>query len=124
MKFTTRLTTAVLALTVLAPIGAATARSAAAASCTLPTFGPGKSYHPQIDPSRFGPNVDNPWFPLTLGKINVYVGTKDGKRAINVVAPSPRTRVVDGVTTRIVEDRLYLNDVLEEKTADYYAQDD
>jgi hypothetical protein len=124
MKLTTRIATAVVALTVLAPIGAATARSAGAATCVLPTFGPGSSYHPQIDPARFGPDVDNPWFPLTPGKINVYVGTKDGKRALNVVAPSTRTRVIDGVRTRIVEDRLYLNDVLEEKTADYYAQDE
>jgi hypothetical protein len=125
MRLSARLTATVLALTVLAPVGGVTASSAAAASsCPLPTFGPGSNYHPVIDPTRFGPNVDNPWFPLTPGKINVYVGTKDGKRALNVVAPSTRTRVIDGVTTRIVEDRLYLNDVLEEKTADYYAQDE
>jgi hypothetical protein len=31
--------------------------------------------------------------------------------------------VIDGVTTRVVEDRLYLDNVLEERTSDYYAQD-
>jgi hypothetical protein len=31
--------------------------------------------------------------------------------------------VIDGVATRVVEDRGYLNNVLEERTSDYYAQD-
>jgi hypothetical protein len=34
-----------------------------------------------------------------------------------------RTRLIVGVKTRVVEDRLYLNNVLEERTSDYYAQD-
>src|SRR6266545_2746746 len=34
-----------------------------------------------------------------------------------------RTRVIDGVTTRVVEDRLYLNNLLADRTSDYYAQD-
>jgi hypothetical protein len=33
------------------------------------------------------------------------------------------TKVVAGVRTRVVEDRLYLNNVLHERTSDYYAQD-
>jgi hypothetical protein len=40
-----------------------------------------------------------------------------------VFAPSRRTKVIDGVRTRVVNDRLYLDGVLEERTADYYAQD-
>jgi hypothetical protein len=91
--------------------------------CRLPGFGPGSSYHPHIDPADFTPNVDNPYFPLKPGRTLVYAGVKDGAAAINVFAPSRRTRVVAGVRTRIVEDRLYLNGVLEERTADYYAQD-
>jgi hypothetical protein len=31
--------------------------------------------------------------------------------------------VIDGVTTRVVEDRLYLGNRLAERTSDYYAQD-
>jgi hypothetical protein len=34
-----------------------------------------------------------------------------------------RTRRVDGVRTRVVEDRLYLGGKLVERTSDYYAQD-
>jgi hypothetical protein len=108
-----------LAVGLAVPAGAAPA----AAACPLPRFRPGASYHPVVDPAAFGPDVDNAWFPLTPGVVDVYAGTKDGKHALNVVAPSSRTRVVDGVTTRVVEDRLYLDGVLEERTADYYAQD-
>jgi hypothetical protein len=91
--------------------------------CVLPQFGPGAAYHPAIDPSQFGPDVDNPWLPLKPGTTFVYAGTKDGKNAIDVFAVSRRTRTIDGVRTRIVNDRLYLNGVLEERTSDYYAQD-
>jgi hypothetical protein len=37
--------------------------------------------------------------------------------------PSTRTAVIDGVRTRVVEDRLFLNGQLGERTSDYYAQD-
>jgi hypothetical protein len=53
----------------------------------------------------------------------VYAGVKDGKQALDLVLASPRTRLIDGVRARVVEDRLYLDGVLEERTADYYAQD-
>jgi hypothetical protein len=89
----------------------------------LPVFGPGAGYHPQIVPANFGPNVDNPWFPLTPGRTLVYTGTKDGKPALDLVAPTTRTKLIDGVTTRVVADRLYLDNRLVERTSDYYAQD-
>lgn len=93
------------------------------AGCVLPVFGPGAGYQPTIHPSDFGPDVTNPYFPLTPGRTYVYVGVKDGLRAVNVFAPSKTTEVIDGVETRTVNDRLYLNGVLEERTTDYYAQD-
>ncbi len=95
----------------------------AKAECPLPTFGPGAQYHPVIDRSSFSPNVTNPYFPLTPGTTNVYTGVKDGKQALNIFDVTRRTREIDGVTTRVVEDRLYLDNVLEERTSDYYAQD-
>ena len=95
----------------------------AGSSCPLPRFGPGRSYHPRIEPANFSPNVANELFPLTPGKILVYTGIKDGKKALDLVAPTSRTKVIDGVATRVVEDRGYLNNALEERTSDYYAQD-
>jgi hypothetical protein len=75
--------------------------------CPLPVFGPGGSYHPRIRPGDFSPRVTNPYFPLRPGRTYVYAGTKDGKAAINVFAPSKRTKVIDGVRTRVVNDRLW-----------------
>jgi len=103
---------------------AGTATAAAPCADSLPTFGPGAAYRPVIDPARFSPNVDNPFFPLVAGTTLVYTGTKDSKKALDMFAITSRTAVIDGVTTRVVEDRLYLNDVLEERTTDYYAQDE
>jgi hypothetical protein len=103
----------------MVPAGAA----GTAQSCALPAFGPGMAYRPVIDPSTFTSNVDNPWFPLTVGTMLVYAGTKDGKDALDLFATTARTRVIDGVETRVVEDRLFLGGRLEERTSDYYAQD-
>jgi hypothetical protein len=100
-----------------------TASAHGTASCQLPRFGPGKDYHPTIDPKRFSPEVDNPFFPQVVGRTLVYTGVKDGKKALDIVQPTSRTRTIDGVKTRVVEDRLYLDNVLEERTSDYYAQD-
>jgi hypothetical protein len=117
---------AVLALAVAtlgmgaAPAGAS---GGAGGGCPLPRFGPGAGYHPRIDPADFGPDVTSPWFPLTPGRTLVYTGTKDGRKALDLFAATHRTRVVGGVRTRVVEDRLYLDNVLRERTSDYYAQD-
>jgi hypothetical protein len=105
------------------PVSAAGGAARATACAPLPIYGPGASYHPQIDPANFTPNVTNPFFALTPGTTQVNTGTKDGKKALDIFAPSSRTAVIDGVTTRIVEDRLFLNNVLEERTSDYYSQD-
>lgn len=124
------LATALLATTALVVPGfVATAHAASpapfaeAAGCPLPVFGPGKDYHPAIDPASFSPDVTNEFFPLVVGRTLVFTGVKDGRSALNIFTTTPRTKVIDGVTTRVVEDRLYLDNVLEERTSDYYAQD-
>ena len=110
--------TIAVVVAVLAPPAAAGGRS-----CQLPRFGPGRQYHPHIDPASFSPNVTNQFFPLRPGRTLVYTGTKDGEQALDLVATTSRTRVVAGVRTRVVEDRLYLDNVLAERTSDYYTQD-
>jgi hypothetical protein len=94
-----------------------------AASCPLPKFGPGDRYHPQIRASHFTPNVTNAWFPLTPGNILVYTGDTDRVPALDIFTPTRRTKMIDGVRTRVVEDRLYTHGFLAERTSDYYAQD-
>ena len=114
--------TGVVAL-VAAAVWVVPSAAGAGSSCPLPKFGPGRDYLPQIEPANFSPDVTNPWFPLTPGRTLVYTGTKDGQKALDLVATTSRTKKIDGVTTRVVEDRLYLSNVLEERTSDYYAQD-
>jgi hypothetical protein len=91
--------------------------------CALPVFGPGRTYRPTIHPRDFTARVDNPLFPLKVGATLVYTGVKDGKSAVDLFHASHRTALIDGVRTRVVEDRLYLAGRLEERTSDYYAQD-
>jgi hypothetical protein len=117
-------------LTALASAGlAALATSAPAVaaadtgSCPLPDFGPGSSYRPVVNDDTFTADVDNPWFPLEAGTTFVYTGSKDGKPAVDRFQVSAATRTIDGVRTRVVDDRLYLDGALEERTSDYYAQD-
>src|SRR4051794_40103624 len=88
--------------------GATSAAKHPGSRCPLPVFGPGKSYHPKINRKSFTPEVTNPWFPLVVGRTMIYTGVKDGKRALNVVVITPHTKVIDGVRTRVIEDRLYL----------------
>ena len=78
-------------------------------------------------PASFDPatsaDVTNVWFPLAPGMKLTYRGTKDGKRAVDVVTVSDQTRNIAGVVCRLVEDRLTLDGRLEERTTDYYTQD-
>jgi hypothetical protein len=99
------------------------ARVAATPTCALPAFGPGSRYHPQVRAGDFTPNVTNAWFPLTPGKVLVYTGDKDRVPAIDIFVPTRRTKVIDHIWTRVVEDRLYTKGFLAERTRDYYAQD-
>jgi hypothetical protein len=83
--------------------------------------GTGASTRP--NPASFEPRIDNPWFPLHPGTVYVYRGRKDAKRARDVVTVLSRTTTIDGVRCRAVDDRLYLNGKLGERTTDWYAQD-
>jgi len=96
---------------------------AAASGCALPRFGPGADYQPVFRVGAHPARVTNPWFPLPPGRTWIYAGVQDGHRAVDVVSPSRRTRVIDGVRTRVVHDRLLIGGRLRETTEDYYAQD-
>jgi hypothetical protein len=114
---------AMVATCAVAVLTGPVAAHAGGASCPLPAFGPGSTYDPVIEPDDFTANVTNPWFPLRPGATFLYTGTKDGKSTMDVFRPSSRTKIIDGVVTREVNDLLFLDNVLEERTTDYYAQD-
>jgi hypothetical protein len=71
----------------------------------------------------FSARVDNPWFPLRPGTTYVYRGTKDGEPLRQVTTVTHRVKMVDGVPCRVVDDRVWLNGILQERTSDWYSQD-
>jgi hypothetical protein len=99
------------------------AATVAASSCPLPQFGPGAQYHPRIDPKSFTANITNPWYPLRIGTTFLYTGVDEGDPAVDIVVVTHHTRVIDGVRTRVVADRLVESGHVVERTLDYFAQD-
>jgi hypothetical protein len=74
-------------------------------------------------PGRFSTTIDNPYLPFAPGTRMVY-RTRDGdERGREVVRVTHRTRLVDGVTVRVVRDRAFVGGDLVEDTRDFYAQD-
>ena len=104
-------------------VGPGAAGAGTAGSCPLPRFGPGRDYHPHIDPANFSARVDNPWFPLRVGTTWLYAGRAEGQGVVDVVKATRHTRMIDGVRTRVVADRLFAAGHLAERTSDYFAQD-
>jgi hypothetical protein len=118
------------AVTLVAVVGAASTLTG-----TLAAAGPGgpavrdgtpppaASHRHHPSPSHFTRGrVDNPWFPLKPGTVYTYRGSDDGARTTDVLLVTYRTRVVDGVTCRVVFDRVWTNGRLSETTHDWYAQ--
>jgi hypothetical protein len=82
-----------------------------------------ESRSPATTARKYVARVDNPWFPLTPGTTLVYRGTEDGERLRDVFTVTHRTKVIQGARCAVVEDRLYKNGRLAERTTDWYAQD-
>lgn len=120
------LAAAAVALTLVAGGGVADAAlPAARAQATTPRSSAVTQQAPVVHPSPAHftrGRVDNPWFPLRPGNRLVYRGTEEGHRLRDVFYVSHRTRVVDGVTCRVVRDRLFSDGILRERTTDWYAQ--
>jgi hypothetical protein len=111
-----RATGAAAALALAALVTVAASLPAASAAKRLPT--------PKA--SHFGHRsnlVTNPWFPLARGSVYVYDGQKDGKAARDVMTVTHKVKAITGIRAAVVNDRLYLNGVLAERTTDWYAQD-
>ena len=86
--------------------------------------GSGSAYEPVLDPAKFTTTIDNPYFPLPVGRTLVYQGVKDGQTQEDRVTVTNGTKVVaEGITARVVTDVATHNGALLEKTEDWYAQD-
>jgi hypothetical protein len=83
------------------------------------------AYDPQIpDPSRFVDVIDNPYFPLPVGRTLVYRGVSDGERQVDRMEVTDRTKVIAGITATVVHDVVFTEGTKDEITFDWYAQDD
>jgi hypothetical protein len=71
----------------------------------------------------FSAHVTNPWFPLKPGTVYTYQGVKDGKPSREVLRVTHRTKTIQGVPCVVVDDRLYIEGQLVERTNDWYSQD-
>ena len=83
----------------------------------------GEIYDPKIDPSDFTSRITNKYFSLTPRKKMIYeADTEDGLERTEVYVTSEK-KIVQGVETVVVWDRVWLDGELIEDTKDWYAQD-
>lgn len=89
---------------------------------------PGDAFNATFGPAFVGTSfvaaVTHPFFPLVPGTTYTFQGATAGGNEVVVVEVLNDTRVVAGVTARVVRDRVYLDGILIEDTIDWYAQDD
>jgi len=83
----------------------------------------GTTYAPVLDPANFVTVIDNPYFPLPVGRKLVYTGIKDGQTQKDTVTVTDQTKVILGITATAVHDVATHNGTVLEKTFDFYAQD-
>lgn len=114
---------------ILLAFGSLTFMSAAtaAAAPTAPELcGPGSAIN--YDPSNFqeSPQIDNKWFPLTPGMQFTTTGTVTSAEGVHertvVHTVTGLTKVIDGVTTRVMWDRDYADGELVESELAFFAQ--
>ncbi|MEP7022757.1 MAG: hypothetical protein ABJB47_02885 [Actinomycetota bacterium] len=82
-----------------------------------------RRYEPVLNPRDFVRVINNPYYPLPVGRTLIYRGVKDGKSQIDRVHVTSQTRVLEGITATVVTDVASHNGHLLERTTDYFAQD-
>ena len=115
------------ASTVSAAPGSASAHPAGRlGDCTQP--GPYQLPHGSdpvtLDPAQFTTTITNPYFPMKPGTTWRFDETSgDGEVSKVTLTVTRRTKLIQGVTARVVHDSVRLDGELVEDTQDWYAQD-
>lgn len=78
---------------------------------------------PVFNAANFVSVIDNPYFPLPVGRTLVYSGIKDGQTQIDTVTVTDQTKSILGVQATVVSDIANHDATVLERTSDYYAQD-
>jgi hypothetical protein len=69
--------------------------------------------------------IDNPYFPLPVGRTLLYRGVENGKKELDRMHVTGRKKSIAGIVATVVSDDVFEPvGKLAEKTFDYYAQDD
>jgi hypothetical protein len=76
-----------------------------------------------LDPTGFVTTIDNPYYPLPVGRTLVYRGVRDGQAQVDRVTVTDMTKVIGGVTATVVRDVAKHGTTLLEATSDWFAQD-
>src|SRR6476659_5878002 len=76
---------------------AASAPSASSSAC-------GTTYAPVLDPTNFVAVIDNPYFPLPVGRTLVYKGVRDGQTQTDTVKVTAQKKNILGIETTVVDD--------------------
>jgi hypothetical protein len=76
-----------------------------------------------LDPAGFVGTIDNPYYPLPVGRTLVYRGVRDGQTQVDRVTVTNETKVIGGVTATVIRDVAKHGSTLLEETTDWYAQD-
>ncbi len=103
-------------LAAIVSLGVVASASSSSALAFTPAFNPDDFHHPL--------DITNPYMPLTAGTTFIYEGTTDGQPTRDTFVVTNETKVVDGITTRVIHDTAYVNGVRSEFTDDWFAQDD
>jgi len=82
---------------------------------------------PDVNPADFSPRqtIDNRYFPLPVGRLFVYEGTKEGVPTRDEMCVTRKTKLIEGVQTTVVRHRSFAGSplTLVEDTRDWFAQD-
>ncbi len=84
---------------------------------------PNAASRPALDPAGFVRVIDNPYYPLPVGRVLTYKGVRDGVTQTERVRITGRTRMIQGIAATVVTDVAKHGARLLEKTTDWFAQD-
>ncbi len=86
---------------------------------------PQGSEHVELDPADFTTEIDNPYWPMTVGSRWVYHETdsEGADQRVEVVVTDRTKKIANGIEGRVVRDEVTEDGVPVEVTDDWYAQD-
>jgi hypothetical protein len=80
-------------------------------------------YQVTVDPANFVAGIDNPYYPLTPGKMFRFEGEATDGHETNILTVTNQTYNILGVACVVVEDTVLVDGDLIEATTDWFAQD-